>query len=156
LAAARRIEFVLSNEPSGWAAGTRPSSFSAEFGVAGALRDLLRIVPGSVTDDRGEAPVALATGESIEAVLTDPAEVGLYALTLAGDPAPFPMTAPPVAARWRLEGLTPAGWVLLDERRASFDPAQTRPFPARRERVSVVRLTAEAPVELAQIEVFAA
>jgi len=156
LAAARRIEFVLSDEPSGWAAGTRPSSFSAEFGVAGALRDLLRIVPGSVTDDRGEAPVALATGESIEAVLTDPAEVGLYALTLAGDPAPFPMTAPPVAARWRLEGLTPAGWVLLDERRASFDPAQTRPFPARRERVSVVRLTAEAPIELAQIEVFAA
>jgi hypothetical protein len=113
-------------------------------------------VPGSVTDDEGTAPVALAAGESLEAALADPATVGLYALTSAGDPAPLPMAVPPVTARWRLEGLTPGGWVLLDEREASFDRAQTRPFPARAALVSAIRLTTETPLELAQIEVFAA
>jgi hypothetical protein len=66
------------------------------------------------------------------------------------------MAVPPVTARWRLEGLTPGGWVLLDEREASFDRAQTRPFPARAALVSAIRLTTETPLELAQIEVFAA
>jgi hypothetical protein len=156
LATVQHIEFVLADEPSGWAADTRPGSFSAEFDVSAPLRDLLRTVPGSVTDDEGTAPVALAAGESLEAALADPATVGLYALTSAGDPAPLPMAVPPVTARWRLEGLTPGGWVLLDEREASFDRAQTRPFPARAALVSAIRLTTETPLELAQIEVFAA
>lgn len=156
LARARRIEFELDDEPSGWAAGTRPSSFSDEFGVTGPPRDLLPVVPASVTDDAGESPVALAAGESLTIALTEEAPIGLYTVTLAGAPAPYPAREDPVVARWRLEGVTADGTVELDAREARFgSPGQTRPFPAFGAGVTAVRFVAETPMELAQLEVFA-
>lgn len=159
LARARRISFTLTDEPAGWARDSRPSSFSHEFGVAGPLEDVLARVPGSVTDDEGAAPRALAAGEAVEAALAAEGEVASYAVTLGGGPVPFPVPAgSAVRARWRLEAVAPDGRIhVLDERDEEFDVAgQTRPFRVRLAAgpVRAIRFVAREPLELAQLEAF--
>lgn len=161
LATARHIAFVLSDEPTGWARDSRPTSISTELGLREPLRDLLVVDAGGLTDDRGETAVVLAAGEHVELALTEPAVVSLYTVTLAGEPAALPVVPDPVDAAWRLEGITADGTVVpLDSREETFDLAcQTRPFRTRPEGgeggdVVAVRLTALSQVELSQLEVF--
>ncbi|MBF0721343.1 glycoside hydrolase domain-containing protein [Sanguibacter inulinus] len=161
LSSARHIAFVLSDEPTGWARDSRPTSISTELGLREPLRDLLVVEAGGVTDDRGDTVVALAAGEQVELALTEPAVVSLYTVTLAGEPAGLPAVPDPVVAAWRLEGVTADGTVVpLDVREETFDLAcQTRPFRTRPDEggggaVVAVRLTALSQVELSQIEVF--
>jgi putative alpha-1,2-mannosidase len=161
LASARHIAFVLSDEPTGWARDSRPTSISTELGLRSPLRDLLVVEAGGVTDDRGDTVVVLAPGEHVELALFEPAVVSLYTVTLAGEPAGLPAVPDPVDAAWRLEGVTADGTVVpLDLREETFDLAcQTRPFRTRAaegggEVVVAVRVTALSEVELSQIEVF--
>jgi len=161
LASARHIAFVLSDEPTGWARDSRPTSISTELSLREPLRDLLVLEAGGVTDDRGDTVVVLAAGDHVELALTEPAVVSLYTVTLAGEPAGLPAVPDPVDAAWRLEGVTADGTVVpLDVREETFDLAcQTRPFRTRPEEggggaVVAVRLTALSEVELSQIEVF--
>lgn len=161
LSSARHIAFVLSDEPTGWARDSRPTSISTELGLREPLRDLLVVEAGGVTDDRGDTVVVLAAGEQVELALTEPAVVSLYTVTLAGEPAGLPAVPDPVVAAWRLEGVTADGTVVpLDVREETFDLAcQTRPFRTRPDEggggaVLAVRLTALSQVELSQIEVF--
>jgi len=171
VATARSIAFVLSHEPTGWAADSRPTSASAPvreggLGVDRPLRDLLVVVPGTAADDTGEVVTVLEPGESVELELEAPAAVGLTTVTLAGEPAGLPVVAVPVTAAWRLDGVTPQGdVVVLDEREETFDVAgQTRPFHPRAggemaaapPLVGTVRLTALTRMELGQLEVFEA
>lgn len=157
---ARRIDFELSDEPVGWAGGSRPSSFSREFGVAAPARDLLATVPGTVTDDTAETVRELTAGDAVELALAAPGAVGMYTVTLAGGPAPFPARpVEAVVARWRVEGVTTDGRaVSLDARDETFaDPGQTRPFRIREHRgvvLAAIRFIAEGPVFLAQVEAF--
>lgn len=67
VATARSIAFVLSHEPTGWAADTRPTSASAPvrdggLGVDRPLRDLLAVVPGTAADDTGDVVTVLEPG----------------------------------------------------------------------------------------------
>lgn len=107
----------------------------------------------------GETPIALAPGESIDLPLAEPAPIGMYTVTLAGEPAPLPAGNAPVRASWTPDGITAAGDVVpLDARDEVFDAAcQTRPFRVAPSRAALaaVRLTAVAPLELAQLEAFA-
>ncbi|TGO04609.1 glycoside hydrolase domain-containing protein [Serinibacter arcticus] len=171
VATARSIAFVLSDEPTGWAADTRPTSASAPvrdggLGVDRPLRDLLAVAPGTVADDTGDVVTVLEPGESVDLALEAPAAVGLTTVTLAGGPAGLPVVATPVTVSWRLDGVTASGDVVtLDERAETFDVAgQTRPFHVRpragvdddaaRPTIVAVRLTALSRIELAQLEVF--
>lgn len=161
LATARHLAFVLSDEPTGWARDTRPTSISTELGVREPLRDLLAVEAGGVTDDRGDTVVALTAGEHVELALTEPAVVSLYTVTLAGEPAALPVASDPVDAAWRLEGVTADGTVVpLDQREETFEVAcQTRPFRTRPdaagpEPVVAVRFTARSGIALVQLEVF--
>lgn len=161
LASARHIAFVLSDQPTGWARDSRPTSISTELGLREPLRDLLAVEAGGVTDDRGDTVVVLVAGEHVELALTEPAVVSLYTVTLAGEPAGLPVVSDPVDAAWRLEGVTADGAVVpLDVREETFGLAcQTRPFRMRPEEggggaVVAVRLTALSQVELSQLEVF--
>ncbi|MBP2420504.1 glycoside hydrolase domain-containing protein [Microbacterium imperiale] len=160
---ADRIEMVLSEDPTGWAAASRPSSFSIEAGVD-PLVDLLETRPGSVADDAGAAPVELAPGDRIELPLAEPGRVGLYAVTPAGEPVPLPAPVAgesTVTASWRLEARTVAGeWIELDARSDEvFEvAAQTRPFlttAGRDAAITAVRFCAVSALRLAQLEVFA-
>lgn len=171
VATARSIAFVLSDEPTGWAGESRPTSASAPvsdggLGVDRPLRDLLVVAPGTAADDTGDVVTVLEAGESVELALEAPTAVGLTTVTLAGEPAGLPVVATPVTAAWRLDGVTATGGVvMLDEREETFDVAgQTRPFRVRAAGdgeaapplVGAVRLTALSRLELVQFEVFEA
>lgn len=141
------LAFELDDEPHGWAAGTRPPSFSEEFAVDAPLDDLLS--PGHpLTDDRGASLVELAAGES---VVLEPARPGRALLST------FTLAEPGVAS-WTLEGRGADGvWRELDRRdEEPFDwPRQTRPFALRcgaAEGLVAVRLTALRPLRAVQLE----
>ncbi|RDV46307.1 glycoside hydrolase family 92 protein [Leifsonia sp. ku-ls] len=140
------LAFELDDEPHGWAANTRPPSFSEEFGVEAPLRDLLR--PGHpLTDDRGATRVDLAAGESVDLPLDSRAEAVFSTVTLAE----------PGVASWLLEGVDADGrWRELDRRdEESFAwPRQTRPFALHASAAGLVavRLTAVHPLSLLQVE----
>jgi putative alpha-1,2-mannosidase len=158
LTSARTVEFELADEPTGWAASTRPSSTSAEFDVAPS-RDLLVRVPFSPTDDAGEGIVVLAAGDVVSVDLDGPARVRSYTVTLAGGPAPLPVPADAaVRSSWRLTGITPDGDVVeLDRReREEFEVAgETRPFRVSAPAVVVtLRFEALDALDLAQLEAF--
>lgn len=148
---AERIEVVLSDEPTGWARQTRPTSFSTEF-AAEPLDDLLEVRPRSVTDDTGDTVLRLEPGDAVELPLRTSAGVGLYTVTPAG---------PPATASWRLRGRTAWGeWRELDERvDEAFETAsQTRPFAVRGDAgapLAAVRFEATSRIDLAQVEAFA-
>ncbi len=158
---ARRIEFALCDEPAGWARGSRPSSFSQEFGVDEPPRDLLDAVPGTLADDVGESARDLAPGDAVEVALERPSTIDHYTVTLAGGPAPFPARPDDaIVVRWRLEGTTRNGrMIALDARDEAFVASgQTRPFRIREghaEELVAIRLVADAPMRLAQLEAFA-
>lgn len=139
------IVFELADTPHGWAAGSRPPSFSQEFGVTAPLSDVL--APGSaLTDDRGAQPISLAEGESVELLLARPARADLYTVT----------AAVAAMASWLLEGRESDGrWRELDERDAeAFEwDGQIRPFAIRDSGELVgVRFTARAALTLTQLE----
>ncbi|MFF2621398.1 GH92 family glycosyl hydrolase [Oerskovia jenensis] len=164
---ARHVEFVLSDTPTGWASATRPSSISTELTIDEPLRDLLAPVPQSVTDDEGEHVTVLQAGERVELALTHPGRIGLYTVTMAGEPGALPLRAVPQRAAWTLRGLTRSGDLVdLDVRDEEFDvPGQTRPFrprpdagaaPSGPEELVAVQLEAVGRLELVQMEVFEA
>ncbi|MFJ3957370.1 GH92 family glycosyl hydrolase [Arthrobacter sp. NPDC090010] len=165
LAAGGRLEFVLSDRPSGWAGDSRPWSLAGEDAheVLGAAlpglglpdrpwRDLLSSVPGFVTDDAGAAPLAVAAGESVVAELVGETPLPtLYTVTLQDAQE----------ASWRVEARDVAGeWHLLDHREGEeFErEGQVRPFrPAddgasRGALFTAVRFTALSPLRLVQLE----
>ncbi len=165
LRTAERIEVELSETPTGWAAASRPSSFSTEFATL-PLVDLLAVAPGTVADDTGAVTRSLAPGGHLDLHLAEPARLGLYTVTLAGAPAPLPVGVGPdghvdLSVSWRLLGRTIAGeWIELDERVGEvFDIAsQTRPFRTKAGRdavVTAIRFEAVSEIELAQLEAFA-
>ncbi|WP_166404639.1 GH92 family glycosyl hydrolase [Labedella endophytica] len=155
---ARRVEVELADEPTGWARASRPGSFSTEFGVE-PLRDLLTRAPDTPADDAGETPLALTPGGFVDLALPSHSAVGMYTVTLGGEPQPLPAgPADESTASWRLLGIRLDGsTVLLDEREAAVDVAgRTRPFRiASPEKVVALRFEAVRALDLAQLEAFA-
>jgi hypothetical protein len=141
------LEFELADEPSGWAAGSRPVSASRLHGFRTPPRDLLERVAGGPADDLGAAPVALEHGDSVELRLGNPSRPGgLYTVSVAA----------PARAAWRLDGATPDGRVLALDHRAGEEferPGQLRPFRLHSAaELTAVRFTADAPITLTQLE----
>jgi hypothetical protein len=141
------LEFVLADEPQGWAADSRPVSASRIHGFTAPPRDLLARVPGGAADDLGAAPQRLDAGDRREFALAEPAAPGgLYTLA----------AAEPTTGSWVLEGIAANGRVVeLDRREGEvFErPGQLRVF--RFDSAAAlrgIRITALSPLVLLQIE----
>lgn len=151
-----RLDVVLGPEPSSWGTGPAdtPSSLSEELAERGLgpLRDALTATGASapeLVDDTGLTAIDVSAGTALEFRLDAPGEIELYTLGFV-DTGSW---------SWRLEAATPGGWVRLDERHdeATRWPWQVRPFlPAAAVDASRIRLTALAPLRLAQLEALTA
>ncbi|MFS0728653.1 GH92 family glycosyl hydrolase [Curtobacterium sp. 1P10AnD] len=81
VAAASRIEFTLSSEPTGWASDSRPVSASDVHGFRDTPVDLLRAGSHPLSDDTGRTATALAAGTSVTFEVP-PVPVSLYTVTV--------------------------------------------------------------------------
>ncbi|WP_439689536.1 GH92 family glycosyl hydrolase [Curtobacterium sp. SP.BCp] len=81
VAAASRIAFTLSPEPTGWASDTRPVSASAVHGFRDTPVDLLPGGTHPLVDDTGRTATALAAGASVTFEVPS-APVSLYTVTV--------------------------------------------------------------------------
>jgi putative alpha-1,2-mannosidase len=141
------LEFVLADEPQGWAADSRPVSASRIHGFTAPPRDLLARVPGGAADDLGAAPQRLDAGDRREFALAEPAAPGgLYTLA----------AAEPTTGSWVLEGIAANGRVVELDRRdgEAFErPGQLRVFRSDSgAALRGIRITALSPLVLLQIE----
>ncbi|WP_258372031.1 GH92 family glycosyl hydrolase [Curtobacterium sp. MCBD17_019] len=149
IARGAHVVFTLSDEPLGWAAGSRPVSASELHGFADTPADVLPVGASPVTDDTGRSVVRLAAGEPVE-VPVSVAAASLYTVTVA-EPGTYGWTV---------------AWVDADGRVATADErvgeefawaAQTRVFRiAGGVERGAIRFTASRPVGLTQLEVVAA
>ncbi|PZF57458.1 glycoside hydrolase family 92 protein [Curtobacterium sp. MCSS17_008] len=138
---ASRIEFTLSEEPTGWASATRPVSASDVHGYRDVPVDLLPVGVSPLTDDTGRTVTELSPGATV--TLPAPgAEAALVTVTVAR----------PGSYSWR----TTLGDTETVVRDAVFEhPGQTRVFRFLG-RGDTFTFTADTAVPLTQLELVAA
>ncbi|GAB2603450.1 GH92 family glycosyl hydrolase [Pseudactinotalea suaedae] len=147
------LEFTLAEEPTGWAAGSRPPSARELHGHTEPLRDLTEGAPCShaaVIDDVAGTPVPLAAGETVEVRLPEPRRCGSL-MTVTADV--------PGRMSWSLLAEVDGDWVVADARVAEefTRTQQTRVFRIEPPSapVTAFRWVADEAVVLRQLEVFA-
>lgn len=170
LLAGATIVVTTSSAPTGWAAGTTPTSHTepgdyprmrldktvSALATAGAATTTAPSGDAAgVFDDKGDNILVLEAGTSVCYAFEEPTPASLYTVT----------SAEAAYASWRLEGSESSSgndWRLLDEQRDEpFAWAgQTRPFIAERGKrasrgLRRVRLVAASTLHLAQLEVLA-